>query len=93
VLFEIGRNRKFLLENFEFHSKSSRLTYDVTKKIIEDMLKNSGVYVQDDSWQMLIKFAEKEGEVDYKFFLEIYKDRNKRIDSHPIRSLPRYLVE
>ena len=50
VVFEIGRNRKFLLENFEFISKSTRLTYDVAKKIIEDMLKNSGIYVKDDSW-------------------------------------------
>jgi len=36
---------------------------------------------------MLIKFAEKEGIVDYKFLLEIYKDRNRRIDSHPIRPI------
>ena len=57
------------------------------KKIIEDMLKNSGIYVKDDSWQMLIKFAEKEGIVDYKFLLDSYKDRNKRIDTHPLRQI------
>ena len=50
------------------------------------MLKSSGVYVKAEVWQMLIKFAEKEGIVDYKFLLESYKDRTKRIDSHPIIS-------
>lgn len=34
----------------------------------------------------MIKFAEKEGVVDYKFLLESYKDRTKRIDSHPLRA-------
>jgi len=34
----------------------------------------------------LIKFAEKEGVVDYKFLLESYKDRTKRIDTHPLRA-------
>jgi len=35
---------------------------------------------------MLIKFAEKEGIVDYKFLLESYRDRKGRIDHNPIRS-------
>ena len=34
----------------------------------------------------MIKFAEKEGAVDYKFLLESYKDRTKRIDPHPSRA-------
>lgn len=51
------------------------------------MLKNAGVEVKEESWAMLIKFAEKEGIVDYKFLLESYKDRTKQIDRHPVRAL------
>jgi hypothetical protein len=31
----------------------------------------------------LIKFAEKEGLIDFKFMLDVYKDRIKKIDVHP----------
>ena len=48
------------------------------------MLRNSGVFIKEEAWPMLIKFAEKDGIVDYKFLLEVYKERIKRIDSHPI---------
>ena len=29
------------------------------------MLKNTGIFVKEESWEMMIRFAEKEGEVDY----------------------------
>ena len=48
------------------------------------MLRNSGVCVREDGWPILLKFAEKDGIIDYKFLLEVYKERIKRIDTHPI---------
>lgn len=50
------------------------------------MLRNSGVTVREDGWPVLLKFAEKDGIIDYKFLLEVYKERIKRIDTHPILS-------
>ena len=84
ALTAIGRNRKFLLDMFLHLSKTQNLTFDVVKKIMEEMLRNSGVIIQEEAWPVLIKFAEKDGIVDYRFMLEVYKERIKRIDSHPI---------
>ena len=47
------------------------------------MLRNSGLEVKEEAWPMLIKFAEKDGRIDFKFLMDVYKDRIKRIDSHP----------
>lgn len=48
------------------------------------MLSNVGLKLSDDLWPVLIKFAEKNGSIDYKFLLEVYKDRIKKIDAHPL---------
>ena len=47
------------------------------------MLRNSGIQVKPEGWPILIRFAEKDRIIDYKFLLEVYKERTKRIDSHP----------
>jgi len=48
------------------------------------MLSNSGHKLKEEAWPILLKFAERNGLIDYKFMLEVYKERIKRIDSHPV---------
>jgi hypothetical protein len=85
VLTAIGRNRRFLLEIFGALQKSSTpITYEVARGIVEQMLRNSGITVQEECWPVLLKFAERDGLIDYRFLLEVYKERIRRIDTHPI---------
>ena len=46
------------------------------------MLRSSGQSIKEEGWPILLKFAEKNGNIDYKFLLEVYKDRIAKIDSH-----------
>jgi hypothetical protein len=39
------------------------------------MLRNSGVTIKEEAWPVLIKFTEKDGVIDYKFLLDVYKER------------------
>ena len=47
------------------------------------MLRNMGLNVKEEFWPFMLKFAEKDHEIDYKFMLDVYKDRIKRIDIQP----------
>lgn len=47
------------------------------------MLRNSGITVKEEGWPVLLKFALKDGIIDYKFLLDVYKERIKAIDTHP----------
>jgi len=38
------------------------------------LLKKNGVVVEEALWPRVIAFAEREGLVDYKFLLEVFKD-------------------
>ncbi len=44
------------------------------------MLRNGGVEVKEEYWPVLIKFAEKDGVLDYKNLLDVYKNRIRVID-------------
>jgi len=48
------------------------------------MLRKSGIIVPEDGWSMLLKFAEKNGAIDYRFMLDVYKERISKIEKHPI---------
>ena len=47
------------------------------------MLMHSGILVEESRWPVLINFAEKNGSIDFKFMLDVYKQRIQKIDSHP----------
>lgn len=38
-----------------------------------------GIVLEEDHYPLLIKFAERDGIVDYRFMLEVYKERIHRI--------------
>lgn len=79
----IGRNRKYLHNIFAEINKREPVTYQVTKSILENMLRSMGIVIDDKCYPLLIKFAERDGVVDFRFLLEVYKERTKRISLQP----------
>jgi len=82
VIQAIGRNRKSIDIVFrEMQEKGETLTYEKAKNVIEEILLQSGLKVKTEYWPMLLKFAEKNGIIDYKFLLEIYRGRKARMEA------------
>jgi len=48
------------------------------------VLKNNGLSIKPEIWPVLFRFAEKDGTVDYKLLLEVFKQRIQKIDSYPV---------
>lgn len=80
----IARNRKLLLDKFKLeHKRSPNVTCDAAKEIIGEVLQLSGIRLSDKNFQQLIQFAEKNGIVDYRFLMEVFKQRNQQTISAP----------
>lgn len=80
----LGKNRKYLLELFKGLERQNRLIdYPLVKGQIEDLLRSSGFQVNDFYWPYLLKFADKQGRIDFKFLLDIYKYKHAKIDQIP----------
>jgi hypothetical protein len=41
----------------------------------------SGLKVKEEYWPLLLKFAERDGVIDYKFLLEIYRGRKHKMEA------------
>lgn len=41
------------------------------------------MFLTENNWQSLIKFAERDGYIDYEFMFDIYKGRLMNIIKHP----------
>lgn len=75
VMHIIGRNRKYLINLFGEISRTKNISYEVVKDVLSHILRSTGVNLENDHFPLLIKFAEKDGIVDYKYMLEVYKER------------------
>ena len=84
IVKTIARNRKHLTDTFaNVVKKGQVITFDKAKEIIGELLRSVGLYVPEEFWPYLLKFSQREGAIDYKFMLEVYKERVGRVDSHP----------
>lgn len=84
IVKTISRNRKFLTETFAaLEKREKRISFEKAKEVISELLRSVGLYVPEEFWPYLLKFAQREGAIDYKFMLEVYKERINRVDSHP----------
>lgn len=75
----IGRNRKYLLNTFNEINTLKPITYNIAKDVLEKLFRSSGLELENDHYPLIIKFAERDGIVDYRFMLEVYKERIHRI--------------
>ena len=77
----IARNRKLLQITFDAMSPNGRVEVQQAKEILGSVLRN--MKITDESWNKIIGVAIKEGTVDYRFLLDIYKDRAIMKQWHP----------
>lgn len=75
----IARNRKVLQLTFEAMSKDGYVTHDQARNVLGSVLKE----VPDHDWSEILRVGEKKGLIDYKFLLDIYKDRAAFKQKHP----------
>ncbi len=84
VMKIIGKNRKILSNSFDdLKSQGKIITFDVVKSVIGEVLFTNGFTLEDNYWPYLLKFAEKEGVIDHKFLLDVFRDRFYLLSSHP----------
>ena len=80
----IGRNRKILLSTFKDIAEQGKvITPEVVKQTISKIFMAESLQVDEGFWPYLLRFAEKEGVVDYRFMLDVYKERVQVLNSHP----------
>jgi len=47
--------------------------------------------VKEEHWPLLLKFAHKNGKIDFKFMLEIYRGRHAKMDAPPLYFIKKIL--
>ncbi|OMJ89166.1 hypothetical protein SteCoe_8712 [Stentor coeruleus] len=77
----ISRNRKLLLITFEAMGRNGRVEINQAKDILASVMR--GVKISDEMWNKIVGVAIKDGMVDFRFMLEIYKDRALMKQWHP----------
>ena len=88
ILKLIGRNRKTLTITFDdLRLKGVLINAAKIKEVIGALLKQEGIQLTEEQWGCMYKFAEKEGQIDYKFMLEIFKDRLYLLSAHPKKNI------
>lgn len=84
ILRFIGKNRKVIIETLvELQKQNVPLTFERVKTLLGDMLLKANLNVPDKNWPLLLKFAEKDGAIDFRFMMEVFKERLDIILSHP----------
>ena len=77
----IGKNRKMLLLTFEASSRDGKVTYQSAKDVLSTVLKDMSL--TEEQWRQIVRPAERDGQVDFKQLLDIYKERASTKDLHP----------
>ena len=84
IMKTIGKNRKLLVSTFDsLKEKGDEITLEKAKEVIGNVLKNCDLHLSSEKWPYLLKFAEKNGVIDYKFLLEVFKERLYLLSAHP----------
>ena len=51
-----------------------------------DLLRSISITVDDSCYPLLLKFAERDGKLDYRYMLDTYKERMSRITLQPAKN-------
>jgi hypothetical protein len=81
VCAAVGRNRKLILLAFEALSGDSKVTYEKAREVLSMALRE--FRLSEVQWRKLLRVADREGMVDYRFLLDIYKERSTLKVLHP----------
>ncbi len=86
MLRVVARNRRTLLQCFrEEHKKRGEVSIRRAKEIIYPIIKEQAhVEMTDKNWTKLLKFADRNGAIDYEFLLEVFKQRLESLVAFPL---------
>jgi len=88
ILKLIGRNRRTLTITFDdLRQKGVIINAAKIKEVIGGLLSQEGIQLTEEQWECMYKFAEKDGQVNYKFMLEIFKERVYLLSAHPKKDI------
>jgi hypothetical protein len=84
LLVFLGKNRKAILEGcHKMEVIPGSVTVATARKILGDLFSHANISIPEQVWPLLTKFAEKDGKIDYRFLVEVYKERVDAILGHP----------
>lgn len=84
VITVIGRNRKLLSNKFmNLQQRKVPITFEVAKDVTKEILDFSRVKMENANWPSLLKFAERDGLIEVKKLLSVFKDRFQNSGSIP----------
>lgn len=80
----IARNRRVLMTSFkDLENANKQITIDTVKGLVKQVLNNNNLKIDESFWPYLLRFAEKDGRVDYKFMFDVFKERAQNFTTHP----------
>lgn len=69
-----------MIDSFNFYiRKGEKVNKQIAIQVIDNVLRGLGFRVEERWWPYILKFAEREGIIDYKFLLEVYKGKWNKI--------------
>lgn len=84
IMMSVGKNRKLLQTQFsEMKARNVDHTFERVKEILADVLSREGITLTTGQWNQMLKFAEREGIINTKILLDVYKDRLTQLQTHP----------
>lgn len=81
VTRHIARHRKLLLKMFEERAVEGHVLIPMAKEMLAPVLES--YRLKEEHWKRLLAVAERQGAVDYRLFLDVYKDRAMSAQMHP----------
>ena len=77
----IGKNRKIINLKFEKITKNNEnINFLDAVKVLEDVL---SIKMDTNEWLKILNFAIKDNFLDYKFMMDVFKNRLIDVNSHP----------
>lgn len=77
----ISKNRKILQDTFDQVGRGGRVEYEKSKEVLSTIL--NGIRLNEEQWRKLVGVASRDGFVDYRTMLDIYKQRYTSSQQHP----------
>jgi Ca2+-binding EF-hand superfamily protein/nucleoid DNA-binding protein len=77
----ISKNRKMLLDTFEQVGRNGRIEFEKAREVVATGF--GSLKISEEQWRKVLGVAFKEGLVDYRMLLDIYKQRCTSAQQHP----------
>ena len=77
----IARNRKVLLDMFDQVGRGGKVEFEKAKDVLVSVFEK--IKLGEEQWRKVLGVALKEGLVDYRMFVDVYKQRCTSAQQHP----------